>query len=636
MNFFKKQRKDTGYFPIQTDDFFEQLQSGNDDELTEQFSPILSTETNNRAYLGSVIHPSRIKAVSIIVLLVLGIFTADLVQLQIVKGETFFTQAENNRFRTIIIPSKRGIITDRNGEILAQNDPVFHILGTKEQMPKEESDFLDALERLSNLSGTSVSAMQEKLESAKRDETVILVERLPYEPAIRFYKDIARFPGMTLEVAPVRRYVTDAIPSLSHILGYTGVLNPEEYERVKNDGYRKFDQIGKQGIESQYEKLLRGVFGKELVEVDSAGNRIRVISKSDPVDGETLRLTLDLGLQKAIEESVKHHLEKSSAQNASVVVLDPTSGAVLAMVSWPAYDANLFTHGISGEDYAALLNDERKPLFPRAFAGSFPSGSTIKPTFAAAALNEGIITASTSFLSNGGVRVGLWFFPDWRAGGHGITDVYHSIADSVNTFYYLIGGGNETFQGLGVERLTDYARRFGFANKSGIDLPNEVAGFLPSKDWKLQTKGEVWYIGDTYNLSIGQGDFLATPLQMARSAAVFANGGLLVTPFLNAEKEPIAERILEEPIIDVIKEGMRRTITYGSAKSLSVLPVTSGGKTGTAQWSSTKGNHAWFIGFAPYEEPEIAVAVLVEEGADEYLAVPIVADIYRYWFSRVE
>lgn len=633
MMFYKKRHHKTPHFPIQNTGNFGDLPTSHEDQFAERFSPILSAEINNRDYLGHVIHPRRITIASVVILFVIGVFIADLVHLQIVKGESFFTQAEHNRFRTIIIPSKRGVILDRNGVILAQNDPVFHILAAKDQLPKDESELRNVLERLSNLSGTSVDIMFEKISNAKRDETVILVERLSYEPAIRFYKDNIRYPGMTLEVAPVRRYITDSIPSLSHILGYTGALNSEEYEKVKNDGYRKFDHIGKQGIEAQYESLLRGIFGKELIEVDSAGNRIRIISKSDPIDGETLQLTIDSGLQKAIETSIQTHLSKSSAKNASVVVLDPSSGAVLALVSWPAFDANLFTHGISQEQYNALLNDENKPLFPRAFAGSFPSGSTIKPTFAAAALNEKIITSTTSFLSNGGVRVGLWFFPDWRAGGHGITDVYHSIADSVNTFYYLIGGGNETFQGLGVERLTDYAKRFGFAQKSGIDLPNESAGFLPSKEWKLQTKGEVWYIGDTYNLSIGQGDFLASPLQMARSAAVFANGGLLVTPFLNAEKEPIVQRIMEEPIIATVKEGMRRTVTYGSAKSLSALPITSAGKTGTAQWSSTKGNHAWYIGFAPYEEPEIAVAVLVEEGADDYLAVPIVADIYRYWFK---
>ncbi|MBU4315050.1 hypothetical protein KJ673_01445, partial [Patescibacteria group bacterium] len=440
-------------------------------------------------------------------------------------------------------------------------------------------------------------------------------------------------PWISVETNALREYVTDEVSSLSHIIGYTSVINEEEYEAIKNLGYRQFDHIGKQGLEKTYESLLHGTYGEELLEVDAFGNIERIISKIDPKNGQNLYTTLDIRLQSFIETDLQEKLLKSVATKASVIVMDPNTGEILSLISWPAYDANLFAEGIEQESYSNLINDEDQPLFPRAIAGEFPSGSTIKPVYAAAALIEGIITPYTTFMSTGGIWVSVWFFPDWRAGGHGLTDVYHAIADSVNTFFYYIGGGKDDFEGLGIEQMMQYASLFGFGSQTGIDLPGEANGFLPSKQWKEETKGEQWYIGDTYHVAIGQGDLLVTPLQIAQSTAVFANGGSLITPHLNSGLDVSQRTIIDSGTAKIVQDAMRQTVTAGSARSMQSAVVEVAGKTGTAQWSTDGIPHSWFTGFAPFEDPQIVVTVLIEEGGNDNIAVPLSLDIINYWFS---
>jgi penicillin-binding protein 2 len=282
-------------------------------------------------------------------------------------------------------------------------------------------------------------------------------------------------------------------------------------------------------------------------------------------------------------------------------------------------------------------------MFPRAVAGEYPSGSTFKPFVAYAALSEGLVDAHSSFVSTGGVRIGQWFFPDWKAGGHGVTDVRKAIAESVNTYFYIIGGGYNDFTGLGVKRIREYAEKFGFGSKMGVDLPSEAPGFLPSKDWKQEAKGERWYVGDTYNLAIGQGDVLVSPLQMATATAKVANGGKDITPRVVEEidGEPTAPpsvpdiEDLDERAMQIVREGMRRTVTVGSARYLQTVPTPVAGKTGTAQTPGDKPTHAWFTGFGPYEDPNITLAVLVENGGGgSEVAVPLARDIFNWWFEN--
>ena len=346
-----------------------------------------------------------------------------------------------------------------------------------------------------------------------------------------------------------------------------------------------------------------------------------------------------------LEKIINNSLKASKKERASGIVMNPNNGELLALVSFPAFDDNDFSGGISQENYSKYINDPDRPLFNRVIAGTYPSGSSIKPAIAAAALQDGLIDAKTSFNSVGGLRVGAWWFPDWQGGGHGITNVTKALAWSVNTFFYYIGGGYGDFTGLGIEKMVDYLKKFGFAKKLGIDLPGEVAGFLPSKSWKEKTKGERWYIGDTYNVSIGQGDVLVTPLQIAAMTAAIANGGTLYEPHVVAsivdpitkKIEKIAPKIINSDFIsranlEIVGRGMRDCVTSGSCRRLSNLSFFAAGKTGTAQWSSNKDNHAWFTSFAPYENPKIVVTILVEEGVGgDVIAAPIAYEFYQWW-----
>jgi penicillin-binding protein 2 len=585
----------------------------------------------NRVSMGSPMKLGRFKLAVFLGILTFGLLSARTAYLQIYLGDHFRTIAESNRVRVHAIPSHRGILKDRTGIPLASNLPSFRLVAYTSSLPEKREEMLKAVAEEFSL---SAEELEGKIKEAGDVEEILLAKNLPYEQAIAFLSREEGYPGIHVELSETRGYPTNAIPSLSHVLGYTGPLNESEYTDLKEDGYRKFDVIGKQGIEAAHELELRGTFGEEVFEVNAQGKLLRTISQREPVDGRDLTLTIDARLQAYSELALQKHLANRPVKRAAVVALDPRNGEVLALVSYPSFDANLFSQGISEDQYQALLNDPNAPLFPRASSGEYPSGSTIKPFFAAAALTEKIITPETSFLSVGGLTLGDRFFPDWRPGGHGITNVYWALADSVNTFFYIIGGGNEAFNGMGVETLMSYASKFGLGRKTGIDITGEADGFLPDKAWKLEVKGEPWYIGDTYNVSIGQGDILVSPLQMARGTAAIANGGELVTPHLLVGEEKPKERIIEKEVTDIVREGMRRTVTIGTARSLSTLPVEAGAKTGTAQWNVNKVPHSWFTGFAPYDNPTITLAVLVEEGGDVTAATPIARDILDWYFSR--
>jgi penicillin-binding protein 2 len=341
-------------------------------------------------------------------------------------------------------------------------------------------------------------------------------------------------------------------------------------------------------------------------------------------------------------------MNERGLNKGSAVVLNPSNGEVLALLSLPAFDNNLFARGISQADYARLIVGDERPLFNRAIGGEFPPGSTFKMTLAVAALQEKIISENTDFLSSGGLRINQWFFPDWKAGGHGQTDVKKAIAQSVNTFFYYIGGGYDDFVGLGADKIVKYGERFGFGQQTGIDLSGEANGFLPSKEWKFEVKKEKWYIGDTYHLSIGQGDMLATPLQIAAYIGFFANGGSLYRPHLvkqiknqaneivdEIKTETVRKDFIDSANVNIVRQAMRQTVLDGSARRLGALKESSAGKTGTAQWSSKKDPHAWYTGFAPYENPEIAFVFLVEEGKDgSAITVSIAHDFLEWYFAN--
>lgn len=600
-----------------------------------------------KEFIGLALSQKRLTIFLFFIFLILGVLFFKAGYLQIVKGNYYRGVAEGNRIRTIPIGAERGVIYDKNLKPLVKNVPTFSLYLIPSDLPKDEEEKNKSIEHLAGVLKINPGEIEKILNSTSPYSyaPVVLLENLDYEEAIRLKIESSYLSGIALELESRREYLKgddDEIKSLSHILGYTGKINKDELK--KNNGYGSTDFIGKTGIEFFYENLLKGKNGKKQVEVDALGKEKSAIAKEDPVAGKNIVLTLDVDSQKKLEEIMERYLKLNHKFRAAAVVLNPQNGNILSMVSLPTFDNNLFAQGISVADYENLLNDPNFPLLNRVTMGEYPSGSTVKPVIAAAALEEKIINKNTSFLSVGGLRISSWFFPDWKAGGHGLTNVTRAIAESINTFFYIIGGGYEDFEGLGVERIVKYAKLFGFGEKIGIDLPSENDGFLPSKEWKEKTKGEQWYIGDTYHLAIGQGDILVTPLQIAAATAVFGNKGTLYEPhFLETiESENVSEEdyiirqnFISEENIDIVRAGMRQTITSGSGQKLLDLPVTSAGKTGTAQWSEKKSPHAWFTAFAPYENSEIVVTVLVEEGGEgSAIALDIAREFMMWYFSR--
>ncbi|MDO8584439.1 MAG: penicillin-binding protein 2 [bacterium] len=601
-------------------------------------------------YIGRSFQKKRfLIAFTLIAVCFSGLFVRA-VWMQGFQFQNYFTLAERNRLRQTPLWPRRGMMLDRNGIVLAENMSRFQAVMTPRDLPREKNEreaVLGVAARLLGQSTVDLIALVNATTTVQ-DEQSVLATNLPYEQAMAFAVALPRLPGFALQVGSQRRYPqSQTFPSLSHVLGYVGKLSPEEYAANKTKGYQRSNEIGKTGLEKSYEKDLRGTAGERLSEVDARGNIKATVREVPPIDGKQLHLTIDAELQKTAERALANELAIAHADRGAVVALNPQDGSILALVSLPSYDDNAFSSGVSSTVYQALKANPNQPLFPRAWAGTYPSGSTAKIVISAAALAEHVITPETTVNSIGGINVGPWFFPDWKAGGHGITNVRKAIALSVNTFYYTIGGGYESFIGLGVDRLTTWMRKFGLGNQTGIDLPGEAKGFVPDKEWKLKTKKIQWYIGDTYNLSIGQGDLLVTPLQVADYTATIANGGTRIKPHLvmsEDEGAPISYATssipgLDRATVEVVRQGMRDAVAYGSARGIGGLPFSAGGKTGTAQWSSdpAKKTHAWFTCFAPYEKPEIVITVLLEEGGEgSSVSVPVARQVLQKWWELRE
>lgn len=603
-----------------------------------------------RRLLGNVsvtISEGRLRLFAIVLILVLMAFSARLAQLQIIDGAMYQAQAEENRYTTQMIIPARGTILDRNNEPLAWNEAMFILTMTASELPKSEEDRSALFLKVGDLTGlqrTDLDLLFSKALATPLDEISVL-QNIPYEAGIRLATTISGLRGFDLQTKSKRLYHS-SIASLSHILGYTGSISAEEYSILKTSQYRLIDEIGKAGVEKSYESLLRGTPGTLISEVNATGDKLAILSQTQAQAAGNMILSIDASFQKFTEQKLIETLSRVNASRGSVVALDPRTGAVRALVSWPAFDSNEFVGGIDAERYTMLLENENQPLFPRAIAGEFPSGSIFKPFVAYAALAEEIVSEHTSFVSTGGVRIGQWFFPDWKGGGHGITDVRKAIAESVNTYFYIVGGGLDEVTGLGVDRISQYAQRFGFGSPTGIDLPGEDDGFLPSKEWKLEEKSERWYVGDTYHYAIGQGDFLTTPIQMAVAISVIANSGFRPIPYLVESMDgPGASQIthqmptelqeLDEIALQIVRQGMRQTVTQGSARSLSGLTDAVAGKTGTAQTPGDRPYHSWFTGFGPYEDPTLTLVVLIEEGGESTeAAVPLAKELFTWWFQN--
>lgn len=578
----------------------------------------------------------RLSYLGWLLVIVVGITLARSFYLQIMRGERFQLQAEENR--VVIIPraAPRGIIYDQYERPLLTNVASTDVYLDPRDLPTEDHE-AHLFDQLPGLISIEPDVLRERVTAARQSQQPVLLYRaLKHDEVITLESQIQELPGVRLSLATVRSYSFGA--ALAHVLGYTGQADEAEMKERKD--LLPGDVSGRAGVEKYYDAELRGRAGAAFQEVDAAQRPQKEISEYAAVPGIDLHLTIDVQLQQHVFSLLEARAAEVQAGEppvaGSVVALEPKTGAVRALVSYPSFDPNVFSQPGLRAGAAAILDDPRQPLFNRAAGGTYAPGSTIKPLLAAAGLAEGIITRETTWLSSGGIRIGSWFFPDWKGGGHGLTNVTKALAESVNTFFYLVAGGDETRPGLGIDRVARYLQAFSLGTRTGIDIPGEAPGLVPTPAWKEQAKGERWYIGDTYHLAIGQGDVLVTPLQVAVATATIANGGRVVTPHVAAKERPASRALrISDRHLAVVRDGMRAAVLEGSARRLAALPLSLAGKTGTAQVGGTELTNAWFTSFGPYDDPSLVVTVLLEgagEGDDE--AVPLAEDIWRWWESQ--
>lgn len=581
------------------------------------------------------------------VLLALTVLGGQLVNLQMFQGKSNLTQAEGNRVKERIIRAPRGIIYDSRGVALVKNIPNYDLSITPSDLPLDQSKKNGIIRKAAEIAGVKYEEIRSKItiNNEHSPQPILVLKNLDKDKAILLGSKLGDLPGVHLDINPIREYLDGGL--LSQVMGYVGRINEDEL--AKNKSYLLTDYIGKSGLEKEYESLLRGIAGKERVEVNSTGVNEKTLGTTDPIPGQNVKLSIDFELQQQLTNQLRVQMDKAKVKSAAAVAINPQNGQILAMVSLPTYDNNLFAKGISQADYSSLLNNSDKPLLSRTTSGEYPSGSTIKPFVAAAALEEGTINESTTVNSTGGIKIGDFTFPDWKAGGHGTTNVLKAIAESVNTFFYAIGGGYGGITGLGPDRIKAYLDKFGFDAYTNVDIGGEAKGSIPDPDWKLRVFNQPWYLGDTYHMAIGQGDVLVTPLQMANATAAIANGGTLYQPTLvatvldgngnvveNKSTKVVRNNFLKTSTIDIVQRGMRQTVLAGSGRALGTLAKPVAAKTGTAQFGPNNSkSHAWFITYGPTDKPTIAMSILLEgAGGGDVYAAPVANEVYKWYFAN--
>src|SRR3989344_992619 len=563
-------------------------------------------------------------------LLMLALFLFRTVSLQAFSGDNWSELARKNIARETLIIPDRGILYDQNLIPLVANRPSFDFVCDKRDMPSA------VLHRVAQEYPEAIE------EFDKNPSPVILLqESLNHEELVVLTVKIGEYEGCEIQENKKREYVNG--PVFAHLLGYTAKISRSELQ----PGYSPIDQIGKGGVEKVYEKELRGTPGTFVVQKDARGQTLNKALEKEPLAGQSLVLWLDAEPQETLGRSLQRSLSQTGAKKAAAVALDPKTGGVLAMVSLPSFDSNLFSEGLSHEEWERLSSNPLNPLFNRAMSGlGYPTGSVIKPFVGAAALEEGIIEPNTALFAPLEICVDNQYtkekecFRDNKF--HGLSDIKRAIAESVNTFFYIVGGGFEDFRGLGPTRIIEYLKRFGWGSVTGIDLPAEGKGVLPIIN-------NQWRLGDTYHLSIGQGPFAATPLQVAVATVAIANKGILFQPqVVRGERagESFGPKVLSKDFIDeetlnVVRQGMRQTVTAGSATGwLDGLSVKAAAKTGTAQTGRKTPDgkdylHSWITTFAPLENPEIVLVVVVEDVKEgQVAALPVARDVFQYYFSK--
>ncbi|EPL9571830.1 peptidoglycan DD-transpeptidase MrdA [Providencia rettgeri] len=582
-----------------------------------------------------------------VIVILTAILVTNLHHLQIVRHEDYQTRSNDNRIKLVPIAPSRGIIYDRRGTQLALNSTFYQL----EIIPEKVDDLKDTLEKLRDvvdLTDEDITNFEKERKRSRRFTSIALKTQLNEVQVARFAVNQYRFPGLEVKSYQRRSYPYGS--ALTHVIGYVAKINDKDVERLDKEGvlpnYAASHDIGKLGIERYYEDILHGKTGYEEVEVNSRGRVIRQLHEQPPQAGRDIYLTIDLELQTYIEKLL-------TTSRAAVVVTDPRNGEILALVSNPSYDSNLFVNGISNKDYQALLNNPDRPLINRTTQGLYPPASTVKPFISVAALSEKVITPNTTIFDPG-----WWQLPgsekryrDWKRWGHGKLNVVKSIVESADTFFYQVA------YDMGIDRLSMWMTRFGFGEYTGIDLAEERSGIMPTREWKQKRYKKPWYQGDTIPVGIGQGYWTATPIQMSKALMTLINDGQVKTPHLlygtklgNAmvpyeDKETKQIGDIHSGYWELAKHGM-----YGVAnapngtgrRSFIGTPYKVAAKSGTAQvfsyetYNASKlaehlRDHKLMIAYAPYDKPTIAVAIILENGG----AGPAVGDIVRQILDHV-
>jgi len=581
--------------------------------------------------------------------LIISLLFLKTLQLQVIEGKDFLRQAEENKYIVHKIQAERGVIYDSNLKQLVFNRFSYDLIADKSNLPENVGERENVLKEISQVLKIDKAVLESKIEESQ-DSLIEISQDIDYQTLIVLETKIDQLPGFEIKENLVREYQDGE--TFSHLIGYMGKIKSEEI-RDDPDFYSILDNIGREGIEKSYEKTLRRDPGKIKIERDAKGNIISKEVSALPESGKNLVLWLDSDLQKKAEEELEKELAILGAKKGAVIAMDPKTGGILSMVSLPSFDNNAFAKR-DQEKIEEILEDPQNPLFNRAVSGQYPSGSTIKPLIASAALEEKIISPEKKILDQGFIEVPhrydptiVYKFLDWKV--HGWVDLRKAIAESCNVYFYTVGGGYGSQPGLGPTRIKKYLELFGWGNPTNIDLPAESQGLIPSPEWKQAVKKEGWWDGDTYHLSIGQGDLLVTPLQVVNSFAAIANGGTLLTPSLVQEiiddQKNVVQKMYPQIIRDnfisgdnlqIVREGMRQAVTSpeGSSHILSSLPVSSAAKTGTAETGKENYYHNWVTVFAPYDNPKIVLTVMIENVQGmQAAALPVARTILDWYFG---
>ncbi len=583
-------------------------------------------QTLKNTYRERYVYRRRMFVCIVLLMVMTGVLVSRYTQLQILDYDIYKTQSDRNRIQLMPIAPKRGLIFDRNGILLAENIPSYTLTVIRERVD-ELDETLAIIGELIELSDDDIEQFKKRLRRRRPYEEVPLKFRLSEKEIAIIAVNRHRIPGVDVDAQLVRHYPQGEL--FAHVLGYVGRISEREQDAIDPVNYSGTHHIGKIGLEKYYEDLLHGTVGYQNVESNAHGRILRVLERHDPLPGGDIQLHIDAQVQKVAYDAM-------AGRRGAVVAIDPKTGGVIAMLSTPSYDANLFVGGISGKDYRALQNDNDLPLYNRALQGQYPPASTVKPLWALAGMYYGVVTPATRYADPGFFSLpnDTRRYRDWKRGGHGASvNMDQAIAESCDVYFY------ELAYKLGIDRLHDFGTRFGLGDVTGIDNTNERGGLLPSRQWKRDTRGSHWYPGETINVGIGQGFMLATPLQIAVATSVLASRGELRAPRLLAA---VGGESVEAPLLgkmedvpesqwDAIQHSMEEVIydVRGTGRSLrNGLQYRMAGKTGTAQVISIaageeydseslekrKRDHALFVAYAPSEDPQIAVAVIIENG----------------------